>query len=75
MNKEKIKGVLITLALLISILANVYYFGTQELNKERQKYFDAGANDVSAQIVKSLNENGNLTLNIEGKQTVLIPQQ
>ena len=59
---------IIGLVLLISLAGNVYYFGNQFIQKEKQKVFDAGIMFV----FQKANEIGQVSLNLDDEQIILI---
>ena len=61
------------IVLILSLSGNFYWFGSQWIQKEKQKYFDAGAVQMRDDIFQIAEQNKNITIgNSEGKQIILI---
>ena len=61
------------LIFIISISANLFYFGKEAINKERQKYFEAGNLATRNAIYEGVVKNGEVVItNGEGKEIILI---
>ena len=60
------------LILVISLSANIYWFGTQWIQKERQAYFNAGAAVVRNSVVKQIIETGQVIVEDEKGQRVML---
>lgn len=56
--------------LLFSLAGNRYYFGNQFIQKEKQKYYNAGI----IYVFKQAREMGQVSLNLDNQQITLIKQ-
>jgi hypothetical protein len=63
--------IITTIILAISIIGNFYYFGSQIIEKEKTKYFQAGADAVIQQIINEA-KNGEVRINTENETIILI---
>jgi hypothetical protein len=61
---------IVILILILSVSANVYYFGNQWIQKERQEIFDSGV----VHVFQVANELGQVSLNLDNQQIILKKQ-